>query len=94
MKKASPEEMKKGMELWMAWAKELGTGLVDLGTPVGDGQLFTKSGSSPSKSDINGYSILQAENMEEAKAMLVKHPHLNWYEGCTLEVFESLPMHM
>lgn len=94
MKNASPEDMKKGMESWMAWAKRCGDGLVDMGTPLGNGQKVTKSGSMPSNKDVVGYSILQAENMEVAKALLQGHPHLEWADGCEIEVHESLPIPM
>jgi hypothetical protein len=92
MQNATPEEMKKGMEPWMVWAKKCGSGLVEMGTPLGGGQKLTKSGSSPSDKDVCGYSILQAEDMEEAKALLAGHPHLEWTSGCEIEVHESMPM--
>jgi hypothetical protein len=92
MKHVSPEDSKKGMEQWMIWAKKCGDGLVDLGSPLGKGQVLGKSGSSPSDSDIVGYSILQAESMDEALEMLNGHPHLGWADGCNIEVYESLPM--
>jgi hypothetical protein len=41
---------------------------------------------------VNGYSIIQAESMEEAVELLKEHPHLHWAEGCKIEVFESLPV--
>lgn len=94
MKNASPEEMKKGMESWMAWAKKCGDGLVDMGTPLGNEQKVTKSGSMPSDKGIIGYSVLQAENMKAAGDMLKGHPHLAWAEGCEIEVYESMPMPM
>jgi hypothetical protein len=89
---ASPEDKKKGMELWMVWAKKCGNGLVDMGTPLGGGQKLTESVSSPSDKDVVGYSILQAEDMDGAKALLEGHPHLGWTSGCEIEVHESLPM--
>lgn len=92
MKHASPEEMQKGMEPWMVWAKRCGDGLVDIGTPLGNGQKITKSGSMASDKGVVGYSILQAENMEAAKALLEGHPHLEWTGGCEIEVYESLPL--
>ena len=92
MAEASPEEMAKGMEPWMAWAEKCGSGLVDLGTPLGNGQKITTSGSTPSDKEVNGYSILEAESMEEAKKMLEGHPHLGWVEGCSIEVYEALPL--
>ena len=94
MKDATPEDMKKAMESWMAWAKRSGDGLVDLGAPLGGGQKVTKSGSSPSDKNVVGYSILQAEDMEAAHALLKSHPHLDWAAGCEIEVHESLPLPM
>ena len=73
VKDMSPEEKKKGMEPWMVWAERCGSGLVDLGAPLGNGQKVTKSGSTPSERQVVGYSILQAEDMESAKEMLQGH---------------------
>ncbi len=92
MKNVSPEDAKKGMEQWMIWAKKAGDGLVDLGSPLGNGQVLSESGSSPSDADIVGYMILQAKDMDGALDMLKDHPHLGWAEGCNLEVYESLPL--
>lgn len=94
MKDATPEEMKKGMESWMVWAKKCGDGLVDMGTPLGNGKKVTKLGNMPSDNGVIGYSILQAENMEAAKALLKGHPHLEWADGCEIEVYESMPSPM
>ena len=88
---AAPEDMKEGMEAWMAWAQRSGDGLVDFGTPLAGGQKVTKSGSSPSDKGVIGYSILQAENMEAAQALVKDHPHLEWAAGCEIEVHESQP---
>ena len=53
-KDAAPEDMKEGMEAWMAWAQRSGDGLVDFGTPLAGGQKVTKSGSSPSDKGVIG----------------------------------------
>ena len=89
---ATPEDMQKGMEPWMAWVAKCGDQLVDLGTPLGSGQRLSASGSSPSDNDVTGYSILQAEDMDGAKALLRGHPHLEWAAGCEIEVYESMPL--
>jgi hypothetical protein len=94
MQNMSAEDMKKGMEPWMEWAKKCGENLVDFGTPLINGQRLTKSGSSPSDSNIAGYSVLQANDIEGAKALLEGHPHLKWMEGAGIDVFELAPMEM
>ena len=92
MKKATPEQMKAGMERWHAWAGSCGEGLVDLGTPLGNGQVVTKAGSSPSASNIAGYSMVQAEDTAAALALLQGHPHLEWAADCAIELHELMPL--
>ena len=88
----SPEDMKKGMDLWFAWAERAGDALVDFGSPLMGGVKLSPSGSTPSDHGVMGYSILEAEDMEAAKKVLDGHPHLQWAAGCELEVHESMPM--
>ena len=92
MSGSKPEDMKKEMEKWMIWAKKCGTGLIDMGTPLGNGLDVTARGSQTSKHKVVGYSMLQAENKDQALAMLKNHPHLQWAAGCEIEVHESLPL--
>ena len=90
---SSPEEMKKGMDAWMAWAKRCGAKLVDMGDPLSGGQTLRSDGSAvASERQVRGYSVLQAETMDEAKALLDGHPHLNWMDGCEIDVHEAIPM--
>lgn len=90
MGKSSPEESKEGMKKWMDWAEKCGDGLVDMGSPLGNG--WNMKSSSKSSKGVVGYSILQAEDMDAAKKMLEGHPHMEWNEGCEIEVHECLPM--
>ena len=94
MNSATPEQMAEGMKPWMAWVERCGDGLVDLGTPLAGGQALSTSGASPSGKGVVGYSILQADNMEAAQALLKGHPHLEWAAGCEIEVHESVPLPM
>ena len=89
---ATPEDMAEGMKTWMAWAERCGDGLADMGTPLVGGQRLSTSGASPSDNGVVGYSILQAENMEAAQALLDGHPHLGWAAGCEIEVHESMTL--
>jgi len=92
MKNTTPEEKKKGMEPWKAWMEKCGNALVDGGSPLGKVQIVTSSGSEQGKDDVGGYSILQAESMDDAVKLLEGHPHLAWAEGCDINVYEMMPM--
>jgi len=88
----TPEEMREAMKPWMAWAQKCGDQLVDLGQPLTNGQKITPTGSEPSTRDVVGYSILQADSLDEAKALLKDHPHLKWDGACAIEVHETMPL--
>jgi hypothetical protein len=87
----SPEDMKKGMEPWLTWFKKCGKALVDGGTPLGNGIHFTKRGSSKGKTEVTGYSIVQAEDIDAVKALLANHPHFVLPKA-SIEVLEMMPM--
>jgi hypothetical protein len=87
-KDADPAAMKAGMEAWMAWFGRLGDHVVDMGTPLTGGRRLTASGGSPSERNVVCYSIVQAESMEAAEALLAGHPHLAWSPDCEVEVHE------
>ena len=90
---SSPEEMAKGMEAWMIWATNCGSNLVDLGNPLVNGQKVKPDGKTENSDRmVCGYSILQAESMEEAKELLKGHPHLAWDSTCEIEVHESMSL--
>ena len=91
MANATPEQMQEAMKPWMEWVKRCGDGLVDLGGPIVGGLRLSKSGTSTSDKSVVGYSILQAEDIEGAKALLQGHPHLEGAEGCEIDVHETMP---
>jgi hypothetical protein len=95
MKRArlSPEEMKKGMEPWLAWFNKIGGALVEGGAPLGNGMNFTAKASSKSKSQVTGYSIVQADDMDAVKALVKDHPHF-MLPNSSIEVFEIMPIIM
>jgi hypothetical protein len=88
----SAEQMAEGMKPWMTWAEASGEGLVDMGTPLGGGLKLSSSGSVPSDRDVTGYSIIQAENMAAAEAMMQGHPHLMAADSCSIEIHEAMPL--
>lgn len=90
---STPEEQAEGMKAWMDWAERCGDDLVDMGAPLANGRQLSQDGEHEnSDEEISGYSILQAESLEEAISLLEDHPHLVWNEDCTIEVHETMPM--
>lgn len=92
MPEMTPEQMQEGMKPWMEWAERCGDALVDLGTPLGAGQALTTAGSTDSDKGVAGYSILEADSMDEAKKLLENHPHMTWNAACSIELHEAQPL--
>jgi len=87
----TPEAQAKGLEKWMTWNAKSGDQIVDLGAPLAPALHLNQEGDwSPSSKTVSGYSIVQAESLENAKALFVNHPHTNWSKGCTIEVHETV----
>jgi hypothetical protein len=88
----TPAEQQKVMEQWMAWFGEMGSAVVDGGSPLAPsatikpGGTVTQGGSGA----ISGYSILEAADAEQATKMARGCPLLD--AGGTIEVYEALPM--
>jgi len=64
------ESAKDMMEAWSKWFASVGDKMVDSGNPFGAGREVTPGGSkelSVDKAAITGYSIVNAETMDEAE---------------------------
>jgi hypothetical protein len=88
----SPAEQQAAMQKWMAWFGELGTAVVDGGSPLAPSATIRPGGavSSGASMGLSGYSIVEAGDSEEATKMALGCPLIN--AGGTIEVYESLPM--
>jgi hypothetical protein len=91
MMNATPEQQKAGMDAWMAWGQKAGTSIVDMGAPLGKSLRVTPAGASPTKNDLGGYSIMQAESKEALAETLEGHPHFTVPDG-VIEVVELMPI--
>jgi hypothetical protein len=87
---ATPEEAMAGMQLWIDWAQKIGPGLVDPGKPLGNATRVNTRGNESTDSNIIGMSILQADSMGAALAMVKDHHHLHWAEECEIVVLEEM----
>ncbi len=92
LKSVTPEEMQEGMKLWKTWVEKCGDALVEMGSPLAQGLSIGCSGNSPTtpKGSVTGYSIIQADTLDEALNLLEGHPHLGWHEDCRIDVQELL----
>jgi hypothetical protein len=87
------EQQAEQMEAWGAWIARLGASLADVGNPFGARTSLADDGTSPAPGDLNGYSIVEANSLDGAKALADKHPFLSDGKGrYSVEVFELVPM--
>jgi hypothetical protein len=93
MEDFTPEQTAEQMQAWGAWMGKLGPALVDAGAPFGARTTVSDNGSSPTASDQNGYSVVEADSLEAARAFTDGHPFLTEGKGrFTVEIFELMPM--
>jgi hypothetical protein len=89
----TPEQSAEQMKLWGEWIGRTGSALVDAGSPLGARAAVSDDGSSPEPSDQNGYSIVEADTLDGARALIKDHPFLSEGKGrFTVEIFELVPM--
>lgn len=72
-------------------AKSAAKSIVELGAPLGKSLRVTKSGASPVRNELGGYSVLQAESKEALAETLKGHPHFMTPDGY-IEVVEIIPI--
>ena len=89
MAESSPEAAQEGMKAWMEWAQRAGDGIVDMGNPLGAGKEVSATGTSDTSTNVGGYGILQANDMDAALALVEGHPHL-MMPGANIQVYEAL----
>ena len=75
-------------EGWPAWFGKLGDRLVDKGSPMADGLALRGDGSTGGAATRpNGYSIVQAEALDEALGLVKDHPYLAQGGGYSIEAY-------
>ncbi len=85
------EQAKAGMEMWMNWSRKAGPAIVEMGAPLGHGRTLSGKSATSTSSDVTGYSVLQANSMDEVVKLLDGHPHFH-SPGAQIEVLEALSM--
>lgn len=90
---ARPKDGPKHMANWRAWMAGLGAAVIDRGKPVGKSKTVSAEGVSNDggASPLAGYTIVTADNLDEAVKMAKACPHL---DIGTIEVAEVMDMEM
>ena len=74
----TPEVGAQIMQAWEAWMGKVSASLVDVGVPfTGSSTAVVADGSTRSASDLTGYSIVEAADLDAAKALVGGHPFLD-----------------
>jgi len=95
MEDFTPEQSDEQMRAWGEWMERVGSALIDAGTPLGARASVADDGTTPEPSDLNGYSIVEADGLDAARALTDSHPFLSEGKGrFSIEIFELVPIPM
>jgi hypothetical protein len=87
------EQGAEQMAAWGAWMGKIGPALAEAGSPFGASVAVRDDGSEAAAGDLNGYTIVEADDLAAAKAFTDGHPFLSNSDGAfAVEIFELLPM--
>jgi hypothetical protein len=93
MSDMTEEQAGEVMAKWGAWMGEVGTALVDVGSPFGEGISVIDNGSTGLPAALTGYSIVEAESLDVASKLANGHPYLSEGAGSfAIEIFEMMPV--
>lgn len=93
MSDMTPEQGQEVMAKWGAWMEKVGSSLKDVGSPFGPGASVVDDGSSGNAASLTGYSIVEAADLQGAKALADGHPYLSDGAGnFAIDIFELMPV--
>jgi hypothetical protein len=95
MEQIDEKQAVKINDLWTTWTGKHQSALVDVGTPFGGRASVGGDGSDQTPPALQGYTIVEAGSVEEAKAFADGHPFLDGTGAdFTVDVFELVPIQM
>jgi hypothetical protein len=95
MSMMTEDEVSAVMAAWGVWIQNVGPALVDVGTPFGPGVSVVDDGSTGAAVSLTGYSIVEADSMNAARAFANNHPFLSEGKGnFAVDVYELMPVPM
>ena len=87
----TPEAQAEVMQAWGAWFGSLGDTVADMGNAFGGSATLSDGGASGGgASKVGGYSIVNAESLDDATSLAKGCPVL--LGGGSVEVYEALEM--
>lgn len=93
MEQYTEEQAAKEMEAWRVWMGNVGSALLDGGAPFGARAAVSDDGSDATPGDLQGYTIVEADSLDAARALADGHPFLAEGKGrFSLEIFELIDM--
>jgi hypothetical protein len=78
------------MAAFHAWVTSVGDGIIDPGAPLGAARTVTGSGVTDGGSGPEGYSLIKADDIDAAVALVTGHPFVA--RGGTLIVSEAVAL--
>lgn len=87
---AGEQARQQAMADFGAWVGKVGEALTDPGAPLGPAMTVSAGGVRPGDADghVSGYSVLQANDMDSAVALVRDHPFVT--RGGSLQVTEAV----
>lgn len=90
---SDPKAAEASMAKWVAWYKDMGPAVIDMGTPAMSAKTVEPSGrvsNGGGANPLTGYSIVEARDIDGAVSLAKGCPI--YAHGGTVEVAELLPM--
>ena len=95
MSDMTEEQSKAVMDAWNNWIAATGSALKDVGNPMANGVSLVDDGTTGTAALLNGYSIVEASDMEGAKKLANGHPFLSEGKGnFAIDIYELMPVPM
>jgi hypothetical protein len=92
MSEMDPEAAEAVMGKWAVWMEGVGAAMVDMGQPFGPSASVVDDGSQRAADPASGYSVLEADSLDAAKALTSGHPYLSDATGAfAIDIYEMMP---
>lgn len=95
MEDMTPEQNETQMAAWNVWMAKVGEALKDIGNPFGARTSLDGAGAAGGAGDLNGYSVVTADSLDDARGLCEGHPFLaDGGSQFSVEVYELVDIPM